>query len=374
MALPAPAHTTPTPDGRSFRDAIGKFATGVAFITAAPDGKPTGLIVNSLTSVSLDPPLISFCPARSSLTWSADAANEALRSKRARETTRTLRETRDPRRRRPIRRPRLGTRTRRRTATHRRPRHHRMSNRRRTSHRRSLDRRRASRTTYTSHPSKTLSSSSPAHSALCNREQRHAPAGRSSASPRQHVKARPSSGSCTSTYANTRLSTHREQTHEPAPPLPGRPATHRRPSAQSQHRRAPTRQLRQRAANQPPACTPTRPNHRPDRTPCASKPCRCLAHNPQRQSLPVPTNPTSLVIQALKPSRGYPPAFPEQPTAHLCSRPRRRLGRKRGVSRRRGRPPPGLLPFVPSISAADRRELLCNPAAERQCRSHRRAY
>jgi Flavin reductase like domain len=29
-----------------------------------------GLIVNSLTSVSLEPPLVSFCPARSSLTWS----------------------------------------------------------------------------------------------------------------------------------------------------------------------------------------------------------------------------------------------------------------------------------------------------------------
>jgi 3-hydroxy-9,10-secoandrosta-1,3,5(10)-triene-9,17-dione monooxygenase reductase component len=28
------------------------------------------LIVNSLTSVSLEPPLVSFCPARSSLTWS----------------------------------------------------------------------------------------------------------------------------------------------------------------------------------------------------------------------------------------------------------------------------------------------------------------
>jgi flavin reductase (DIM6/NTAB) family NADH-FMN oxidoreductase RutF len=28
------------------------------------------LVVNSLTSVSLEPPLVSFCPARSSLTWS----------------------------------------------------------------------------------------------------------------------------------------------------------------------------------------------------------------------------------------------------------------------------------------------------------------
>jgi 3-hydroxy-9,10-secoandrosta-1,3,5(10)-triene-9,17-dione monooxygenase reductase component len=58
------------PDARSFRDALGRFATGVAFVTAAPDGEPAGLIVNSLQSVSLEPPLVSFCPSRSSLTWS----------------------------------------------------------------------------------------------------------------------------------------------------------------------------------------------------------------------------------------------------------------------------------------------------------------
>jgi 3-hydroxy-9,10-secoandrosta-1,3,5(10)-triene-9,17-dione monooxygenase reductase component len=70
MAPAAPAPTAPAPDARSFRDALGRFATGVAFVTAAPDGEPAGLIVNSLTSVSLEPPLISLCPARSSLTWS----------------------------------------------------------------------------------------------------------------------------------------------------------------------------------------------------------------------------------------------------------------------------------------------------------------
>jgi 3-hydroxy-9,10-secoandrosta-1,3,5(10)-triene-9,17-dione monooxygenase reductase component len=31
---------------------------------------PSGLIVNSFTSVSLEPPLVSFSPSRSSLTWS----------------------------------------------------------------------------------------------------------------------------------------------------------------------------------------------------------------------------------------------------------------------------------------------------------------
>ena len=69
MTLAASASAA-APDTRSFREALGRFATGVAFITAAPDGEPAGLIVNSLTSVSLNPPLVSFCPSRSSLTWS----------------------------------------------------------------------------------------------------------------------------------------------------------------------------------------------------------------------------------------------------------------------------------------------------------------
>lgn len=69
MALAAPGNHAPPLDARAFRDALGTFATGVAFVTAAPDGEPTGLIVNSLASVSLDPPLVSFCPSRNSLTW-----------------------------------------------------------------------------------------------------------------------------------------------------------------------------------------------------------------------------------------------------------------------------------------------------------------
>jgi 3-hydroxy-9,10-secoandrosta-1,3,5(10)-triene-9,17-dione monooxygenase reductase component len=70
MALAAPAHSAAAPDARPFRDALARFATGVAFITGAPNDEPAGLIVNSLTSVSLQPPLVSFCPSRSSLTWS----------------------------------------------------------------------------------------------------------------------------------------------------------------------------------------------------------------------------------------------------------------------------------------------------------------
>ena len=70
MAVRAPAQPLKAFDARTFRDALGRFATGVAFVTAMPAGEPAGLIVNSLASVSLDPPLVSFCPSRSSLTWS----------------------------------------------------------------------------------------------------------------------------------------------------------------------------------------------------------------------------------------------------------------------------------------------------------------
>jgi 3-hydroxy-9,10-secoandrosta-1,3,5(10)-triene-9,17-dione monooxygenase reductase component len=70
MALAASARADAKPRARAFRDALGRFPTGVAFVTALADGEPAGLIVSSLTSVSLEPPLVSFCPSRRSLTWS----------------------------------------------------------------------------------------------------------------------------------------------------------------------------------------------------------------------------------------------------------------------------------------------------------------
>jgi flavin reductase (DIM6/NTAB) family NADH-FMN oxidoreductase RutF/pimeloyl-ACP methyl ester carboxylesterase len=54
-------------DPRTLRDALGCFATGVTIVTSLdPEGKPIGLTANSFTSVSLDPPLILFCLAKSS--------------------------------------------------------------------------------------------------------------------------------------------------------------------------------------------------------------------------------------------------------------------------------------------------------------------
>lgn len=53
-------------DARTFRDALGCFATGVTVVTGfGPDGNPIGLTANSFTSVSLDPPLLLVCIANS---------------------------------------------------------------------------------------------------------------------------------------------------------------------------------------------------------------------------------------------------------------------------------------------------------------------
>lgn len=54
-------------DARTLRDALGIFPTGVTVVTTrGGDGAPLGITVNSFTSVSLDPPLLLFCPAKSS--------------------------------------------------------------------------------------------------------------------------------------------------------------------------------------------------------------------------------------------------------------------------------------------------------------------
>ncbi|WP_371168858.1 flavin reductase family protein [Aliiroseovarius sp. 2305UL8-7] len=56
---------TPSPDhAGAFRSALGLFTTGVAIVTTATDRGPLAMTVNSFTSVSLDPPLILWCPAK----------------------------------------------------------------------------------------------------------------------------------------------------------------------------------------------------------------------------------------------------------------------------------------------------------------------
>jgi len=52
-----------------FRRVFGRLPTGVTVITAYTREGPTGMAANSVTSVSLQPPLVLLCPARSSATW-----------------------------------------------------------------------------------------------------------------------------------------------------------------------------------------------------------------------------------------------------------------------------------------------------------------
>lgn len=52
----------PDLDPADFRRLLGRFATGVSIITLTlPDGRPAGMTANTLTSVSLDPPLALVC-------------------------------------------------------------------------------------------------------------------------------------------------------------------------------------------------------------------------------------------------------------------------------------------------------------------------
>ena len=56
----------PTVDTKALRNAFGAFATGVTVITTRQsDGTPRGFTANSFTSVSLDPPLLLVCLAKS---------------------------------------------------------------------------------------------------------------------------------------------------------------------------------------------------------------------------------------------------------------------------------------------------------------------
>jgi 3-hydroxy-9,10-secoandrosta-1,3,5(10)-triene-9,17-dione monooxygenase reductase component len=48
---------------------LGHYPTGVAVITAHTEDGPVGMAMNSFTSLSLQPPLVLFCPATTSTTW-----------------------------------------------------------------------------------------------------------------------------------------------------------------------------------------------------------------------------------------------------------------------------------------------------------------
>jgi flavin reductase (DIM6/NTAB) family NADH-FMN oxidoreductase RutF len=56
-------------DGVAMRRVLGHFATGVTVVTAQDGEGPVGMVANSFTSVSLEPPLVLFCAGVESETW-----------------------------------------------------------------------------------------------------------------------------------------------------------------------------------------------------------------------------------------------------------------------------------------------------------------
>lgn len=54
---------------QNMRSVLGNFCTGVAVITAETPEGPLGMTVQSLVSISLDPPLVMFSPQKTSSTW-----------------------------------------------------------------------------------------------------------------------------------------------------------------------------------------------------------------------------------------------------------------------------------------------------------------
>jgi 3-hydroxy-9,10-secoandrosta-1,3,5(10)-triene-9,17-dione monooxygenase reductase component len=56
-------------DPHVMRDVLGHFASGVTVVTAVTDEGPIGFTCQSFSSLSFDPPLVAFAPARTSRTW-----------------------------------------------------------------------------------------------------------------------------------------------------------------------------------------------------------------------------------------------------------------------------------------------------------------
>ena len=60
-----------TIDPRTFRNVLGQFCTGITIITTVDDGVPIGFACQSFAALSLDPPMVLFCPTKQSRSWAA---------------------------------------------------------------------------------------------------------------------------------------------------------------------------------------------------------------------------------------------------------------------------------------------------------------
>lgn len=61
-----------TVDPRTFREALGRFASGVCVATTVgEEGRPAGVTISAFASLSLEPPLVLFCIGKRSANLSA---------------------------------------------------------------------------------------------------------------------------------------------------------------------------------------------------------------------------------------------------------------------------------------------------------------
>ncbi len=58
-------------DGRALRDLYGQFASGITIITTDGADGPVGFACQSFAALSLEPPLVLFCPMKTSRSWQA---------------------------------------------------------------------------------------------------------------------------------------------------------------------------------------------------------------------------------------------------------------------------------------------------------------
>jgi flavin reductase (DIM6/NTAB) family NADH-FMN oxidoreductase RutF len=61
-----------TVDPQTFREALGRFASGVCVVTTVgEEGRPAGVTISAFASLSLEPPLVLFCIGKRSANLSA---------------------------------------------------------------------------------------------------------------------------------------------------------------------------------------------------------------------------------------------------------------------------------------------------------------
>jgi 3-hydroxy-9,10-secoandrosta-1,3,5(10)-triene-9,17-dione monooxygenase reductase component len=62
-------------DPSTFRHVLGQFCTGITIITTVHEEAPVGFACQSFAALSLDPPLVLFCPTKVSRSWQAIEAS-----------------------------------------------------------------------------------------------------------------------------------------------------------------------------------------------------------------------------------------------------------------------------------------------------------